>query len=155
MRVRVERIFGTHANDMGGTIVRTIGLVRAKAKIGINDKVWVHRLAPRFGAGARSQHPVRIGPLRHRQIGVRPDAPAPGPQKFIGTVECPVWFIQARPARPKVPNWPDLGSGRHCKTPGAMTSGSPALSARAMGQPLCAVGSQFRQRAGFVGRDVR
>ena len=34
VRVRVEQIFGAQANDMGGTLVRTIGLVRAKAKIG-------------------------------------------------------------------------------------------------------------------------
>ena len=32
-RVRVEHIFGAQANDMGGTSVRTIGLVRAKARI--------------------------------------------------------------------------------------------------------------------------
>ena len=31
-RVRVEHVFGAQANDMGGTLVRTIGLVRAKAK---------------------------------------------------------------------------------------------------------------------------
>ena len=32
--VRVEHIFGAQANDMGGTLVRTIGLVRTKATIG-------------------------------------------------------------------------------------------------------------------------
>ena len=31
MRARVEHIFGDQTNDMGGTLVRTIGLVRAKA----------------------------------------------------------------------------------------------------------------------------
>jgi hypothetical protein len=35
IRVRVEHIFGAQANDMGGTLVRTIGTVRAKAKIGM------------------------------------------------------------------------------------------------------------------------
>ena len=35
--VRVEHIFGAQANDMGSTIVRTIGLVRAKAKIGMKN----------------------------------------------------------------------------------------------------------------------
>jgi IS5 family transposase len=34
VRVRVEHIFGAQANDTGGTPVRTIGLMRAKAKIG-------------------------------------------------------------------------------------------------------------------------
>ena len=33
-RVRVEHVFDAQINDMGGTLGRTIGLVRAKAKIG-------------------------------------------------------------------------------------------------------------------------
>lgn len=37
VRVRVEHIFGAQVNDMGGTLVRTIGLVRAKAKIGMKN----------------------------------------------------------------------------------------------------------------------
>lgn len=37
IRVRVEHIFGAQANDMGGVIVRTIGLARAKAKIGLKN----------------------------------------------------------------------------------------------------------------------
>jgi hypothetical protein len=32
VKVRVEHIFGAQANDMGGTLVRTTGLVRAKGK---------------------------------------------------------------------------------------------------------------------------
>ncbi len=35
VRVRVEHVFGAQANDMGGTLVRTIGLVRAGARIGM------------------------------------------------------------------------------------------------------------------------
>ena len=35
VRVRVGHIFGAQANDMGGTLVRTFGLVRAKARIGL------------------------------------------------------------------------------------------------------------------------
>ena len=34
-RVRVEHVFGAQANDMGGTLVRAIGLVRARARIGM------------------------------------------------------------------------------------------------------------------------
>jgi IS5 family transposase len=34
VRVRVEHVVGAQANDMGGTLVRTIGLVRAKARSG-------------------------------------------------------------------------------------------------------------------------
>lgn len=37
VRVRVEHIFGAQDNDMGGTLVRTIGLVLAKAKIGMKN----------------------------------------------------------------------------------------------------------------------
>jgi hypothetical protein len=37
VRVRVEHVFGAQANDMGGALVRTIGMVRAKAKIGMKN----------------------------------------------------------------------------------------------------------------------
>ncbi|ASP23665.1 transposase DDE domain protein (plasmid) [Antarctobacter heliothermus] len=40
VRVRVERVFGAQANDMGGTLVRMIGLVRAKAKIGMKNLAY-------------------------------------------------------------------------------------------------------------------
>lgn len=39
VRVRVEHIFGAQANDMGGTLVRTSGLIRARAKIGMTNIV--------------------------------------------------------------------------------------------------------------------
>ena len=39
-RVRVEHVFGAQANDMGGTLVRTIGLVRARAKIGMKNLAY-------------------------------------------------------------------------------------------------------------------
>ena len=34
VRARVEHVFGAQSNDMGGTLVRSIGLVRARARIG-------------------------------------------------------------------------------------------------------------------------
>ena len=37
VRVRVEHVFGAQANDMGGTLVRPIGLARAKARIGMKN----------------------------------------------------------------------------------------------------------------------
>ena len=37
VRVRVEPVFGAQTNDMGGTLVRTIGIARAKAKIGMKN----------------------------------------------------------------------------------------------------------------------
>ena len=45
-RARVEPVFGYQHTRMGGTIVRTIGLVRAKAKIGLMNLVYnISRLA--------------------------------------------------------------------------------------------------------------
>ena len=37
VRVRVEHVFGAQSNDMGGTLVRSIGLMRAKARIGLKN----------------------------------------------------------------------------------------------------------------------
>ena len=40
IRVRVEHIFGAQSNDMGGTLVRSIGLARAKARIGLKNLAY-------------------------------------------------------------------------------------------------------------------
>jgi transposase, IS5 family len=40
VRARVEHVFGAQANDMGGTLVRSIGLVRAKARIGLKNLAY-------------------------------------------------------------------------------------------------------------------
>src|SRR3954452_447461 len=46
VRARVEHVFGHQHTSMGGKIVRTIGLVRAKAKIGLMNLVYnISRLA--------------------------------------------------------------------------------------------------------------
>ena len=46
VRSQVEHVFGAQANDMGGTLVRTIGLVRATAKIGMKNLAYnMRRLA--------------------------------------------------------------------------------------------------------------
>ena len=39
-RVRVEHFLSAQANDMGGTLVRTIGLVRARARIGMKTLTY-------------------------------------------------------------------------------------------------------------------
>lgn len=49
VRVRVEHIFGAQANDMGGTLLRTIGLVRAKAKIGMKNLTYNMRRLVQLG----------------------------------------------------------------------------------------------------------
>jgi len=45
----VEHIFGAQANDMGGTLVRTIGLVRAKAAIGMKNLAYDMRRLGQLG----------------------------------------------------------------------------------------------------------
>ena len=40
VRARVEHVFGAQTNDMGGTLVRTIGIARAKAKIGMKNLAY-------------------------------------------------------------------------------------------------------------------
>ena len=37
VRARVEHVFGAQSNDMGGTLVRSIGLMRAKARNGLKN----------------------------------------------------------------------------------------------------------------------
>ena len=49
VRVRIEHIIGAQANDMGGTLVRTIGLVRAKAKIGMKNLAYNMRRLGQLG----------------------------------------------------------------------------------------------------------
>ena len=39
-RVRVEHVFGAQRNDMGGSLVRSIGLVRATARIGLKNLAY-------------------------------------------------------------------------------------------------------------------
>jgi IS5 family transposase len=40
VRARVEHVFGSQQNSPGGRIVRTIGIVRARAKIGLQNLVY-------------------------------------------------------------------------------------------------------------------
>ena len=40
VRARVEHVFGYQASAMGGKLVRTIGLVRAKAKVGMQNLAY-------------------------------------------------------------------------------------------------------------------
>ena len=48
VRTRYKDIFGAQTNDLGGTLVRTIGLVRAKARVGVKTLACkLHRLNPR------------------------------------------------------------------------------------------------------------
>ena len=40
VRARVEQVFGDQKNSMGAGIVRTIGIVRARCKIGMTNLVY-------------------------------------------------------------------------------------------------------------------
>lgn len=40
VRARVEHVFGAQSNDMGGTMVRAIGIVRATARIGLKNLAY-------------------------------------------------------------------------------------------------------------------
>ncbi len=40
VRARVEHVFGAQSNDMGGTLVRGIGLVRARVRIGLKNPAY-------------------------------------------------------------------------------------------------------------------
>ena len=40
VRARVEHVFGDQQNAMGGKLVRTIGMARARAKIGLMNLVY-------------------------------------------------------------------------------------------------------------------
>jgi len=40
VRARVEHVFGCFVNDMGGKLVRTIGIVRARTKIGLQNLTY-------------------------------------------------------------------------------------------------------------------
>ncbi|MDE0812288.1 MAG: IS5 family transposase, partial [Alphaproteobacteria bacterium] len=40
VRVRVEHIFGAQSKDMGGTLVRSIGLVRTTTRIGLKNLAY-------------------------------------------------------------------------------------------------------------------
>jgi IS5 family transposase len=55
VRARVEHVFGHQANAMGGKLVRTIGLVRARAKIGMQNLTYnMSRFVYLHGMAARS-----------------------------------------------------------------------------------------------------
>jgi hypothetical protein len=40
VRARIEHVFGAQENAPGGRLVRTIGIVRAKIKIGLQNVVY-------------------------------------------------------------------------------------------------------------------
>ena len=61
VRARVEHVFGAQTNDMGGTLVRSIGIVRAKARIGLKNLAYNMRRAVQLDGLAAARAPTRAG----------------------------------------------------------------------------------------------
>jgi transposase, IS5 family len=58
VRARVEHVFGALANDMGGTLVRSIGIARAKARIGLKNLAYNMRRVVQLDALAAARAPA-------------------------------------------------------------------------------------------------
>jgi hypothetical protein len=55
VRARIEHVFGVQQTSLGGRLVRTIGIARAKAKIGLQNLVYNIRRMITLGRDCRSQ----------------------------------------------------------------------------------------------------
>jgi IS5 family transposase len=55
---RVEHVFGAQTNDMGGTLVRSIGIARAKARIGLKNLAYNMRRAVHLDTLAAARAPT-------------------------------------------------------------------------------------------------
>ena len=58
VRARVEHVFGAQSNDMGGALLRCIGIVRAKARIGLKNLAYNMRRMVQLDALAAASAPA-------------------------------------------------------------------------------------------------
>ena len=58
VRARVEHVFGAQSNDMGGALLRRIGIVRARARIGLRNLVCNMRRMVQLDALAAARAPT-------------------------------------------------------------------------------------------------
>ena len=58
VRARVEHVFGAQTNDMGGTLVRSIGIARAKARIGLKNLAYNMRRAVQLDGSPAARAPT-------------------------------------------------------------------------------------------------
>lgn len=58
VRARVEHVFGALANDMGGTLVRSIGIARARARIGLKNLAYNMRRVVQLDALVAARAPA-------------------------------------------------------------------------------------------------
>ena len=61
VRARVEHVFGAQSNDMGGALLRRIGIVRARARIGLRNLVCNMRRMVQLDALAAARAPTWTG----------------------------------------------------------------------------------------------
>ena len=59
MRAHVENVFGDQKNGMGAGIVRTIGIIRARCKIGMTNLVYNMRRFVCLGRGRVTRRATR------------------------------------------------------------------------------------------------
>ena len=74
VRARVEHVFGDQKNSMGAELVRTIGIVRARCKIGMTNLVYNMRRNPALSMdGLRSARGLSVDLAKCRlQASIRP-----------------------------------------------------------------------------------
>jgi len=58
VRARVEHVFGAQTNDMGGTLLRSIAIARAKARIGLKNLAYNMRRAVQLDGLAAARAPT-------------------------------------------------------------------------------------------------
>ena len=58
VRARVEHVFGAQSNDISGTLVRSIGLARARARIGLKTLAYTMRRAVQLDGLAAARAPT-------------------------------------------------------------------------------------------------
>ena len=58
VRARVEHVFGAQSNDMGGALLRCIGIARAKARIGLKNLAYNMRRVIQLDALAAARAPT-------------------------------------------------------------------------------------------------
>ena len=58
VRARVEHVFGAQSNDMGGVLVRCIGIARAKTRIGLKNLTYNMRRVVQLDALAAARAPI-------------------------------------------------------------------------------------------------
>ena len=80
-RARVEHVFGAQRNDMGGTLVRSIGLVRAMAHIGLSSTLYEFgqvSACNRPIASSPADRPEGFLPTRYRALMLKNTRPSTG-----------------------------------------------------------------------------